>query len=198
MANQTVKLSEKQFKALISESVKTVIQEITYRQAALAHGANYNAIQSKLQGDDENANSKINKSNQIRLDALTQSIASQCPELTFRFIERDKANQFYTVVLSFREMSLCNDDRFVMKGDLSISGNKPKMGYVEFNWNEQKFYRVNFYGGGSVRRLFPLMIDNDYRSAFISLLKHMVNFWYSEKDYEHNVDSNGPTKSKRH
>ena len=85
-----------------------------------------------------------------------------------------------------------------MKGDLSISGNSPKTGYVEFNWNEQKFYRVSFYGGGSVRRLFPLMIDNDYRSAFISLLKHMTNYWYSEKDNEHNVDLNGPTKSKRH
>ena len=114
------------------------------------------------------------------------------------FIERGKANQYYSVEFSFSEMKVLNDDRFVMKGDISISGQQEKQGYIEFSFQQQSFYRVNFYGGGSIRRIYPLMLDNDYNELFKSLLMHITNIGYAEKDYEHNVDVNGPTISKRH
>lgn len=198
MGKRVIKLTESEFKGLVTESVKDVLNEIGYRAAALPHGANYNATQSKLQNSDSNAVSKMDAANQKRLVAITQSIHDNFPSLKLHFIERDKANQFYSVEFSFSEMKVLNDNRFVMKGDISISGQQEKQGYIEFSFKQQSFYRVNFYGGGSVRRIYPLMLDNDYIEQFKSVLTHITNVGYAEKDYENNVDVNGPTLSKKH
>ena len=198
MGKKIIQLNESEFRELVSESVREVLNEIGYRTTALPHGANYNAMQSKLQNADSNAISKIDSANQTRLPAITQSIHDNFPSLILHFIERDKANQYYSVEFSFSEMKVLNDDRFVMKGYISISGQQEKQGYIEFSFQQQSFYRVNFYGGGSIRRIYPLMLDNDYNELFKSLLMHITNIGYAEKDYEHNVDVNGPTMSKRH
>ena len=120
------------------------------------------------------------------------------PSLKLHFIERDKANQYYSVEFGFTEMKTMNDDRFVMKGDITISGQQTKQGYIEFSFQQQSFYRVHFYGGGSIRRIYQLMLDNDYEDTFRELLSFVTNIGYSEKDYENNIDTNGPTLSKRH
>ena len=198
MGKKVIRLTESEFMGLVTESVKDVLNEIGYRAAALPHGANYNAMQSKLQNSDSNAVSKMDAANQKRLVAITQSIHDNFPSLKLHFIERDKANQFYSVEFSFSEIKVLNDDRFVMKGSVSISGQHEKQGYIEFSFQQQSFYRVNFYGGGSIRRIYPLMLDSDYNELFKSLLTHITNVGYAEKDYEHNVDVNGPTMSKRH
>ncbi|MCR5423415.1 MAG: hypothetical protein K6E93_01475 [Bacteroidales bacterium] len=175
-----------------------MLNEIGYRGAALPHGANYNAMMSKLQNGDKNALSKMDVSNQSRIYAITQSIKDNFPSLQLHFIERDKANQFYSVSFTFLEMSVLNDDRFVRKGNVAISSKKEKAGYIEFSFQQQSFYRVNFYGGGSIRRIYPLMLDNDYKELFKSFLTFITNIGYSEKDYENNVDVNGPSMSKKH
>lgn len=193
-----IRLTESEFKSVVKESVKGVLSEIGYRGAALPHGANYNAMQSKLQNGDSNAVSKMNAANQARLRAITQSIHDNFPALKLHFIERDKANQFYSVEFSFAEMKAMNDDRFVMRGNISVSGQEEKQGYIEFSFQQQSFYRVHFYGGGSIRRIYQLMLDNDYTEQFKSLLTHITNIGYAEKDCENNIDTNGPTLSKRH
>ena len=198
MDKKVIKLNASEFRELVSESVREVLNEIGYRTAALPHGANYNAMQSKFQNADSNAVRKMDSANQTRLPAITQSIHDNFPSLKLHFIERDKANQYYSVEFSFSEMKVLNDDRFVMKGDISISGQQQKQGYIEFSFQQQSFFRVNFYGGGSIRRIYPLMLDNDYNELFKSLLTHITNIGYAEKDYEHNVNVNGPTISKRH
>lgn len=198
MGKKVIKLTETEFKDIITESVKGVLSEIGYRAAALPHGANYNAMMSKLQNSDSNAVSKMDAANQVRLQAVTQSIHDNFPSLKLHFIERDKANQYYSVEFGFTEMKTMNDDRFVMKGDITISGQQTKQGYIEFSFQQQSFYRVNFYGGGSIRRIYQLMLDNDYEDTFRELLSFVTNIGYSEKDYENNIDTNGPTLSKRH
>lgn len=198
MSKQVIQLSESEFKTLVSESVESILNEIGYRTAALPHGANYNAMQSKLQNSDSNAVSKMDVSNQKRMSAITLSIHDNFPNLVLNFIERDKANQYYSVVFHFNEMMTMNDERFVMKGDVEISGQGRKQGYIEFNFQQKSFYRVNFYGNGSIRRIYTLMIDNDYIESFNSILSFISNIVYSEKDYEHNVDTNGATLSKSH
>ena len=45
MGKKIVKLTEEKFKEIVTESVNRVLNEIGYRGAALAHGANYNAQQ---------------------------------------------------------------------------------------------------------------------------------------------------------
>jgi len=198
MAKKVIRLTEEEFKNIVIESTAQVINEIGYRVASLPHGANYNAMQSKIQQGDKNANNKIDASNNIRISTLTKAIEDNFPNLVLYFIERDKANQYYTVVFNFKEMSTINDERFVMKGDIAISGGKTKQGYVEFNFNQQSFYRVNFYGQGTIRRIYQLMMDNDHKDIFLKFLTFITNFCYSEKDYEHNINVNKPTLSKKH
>lgn len=198
MGKKVIKLTESEFKTLVVESVQSVLNEMDYRTAALPHGANYNAMQSKVQNSDTNAVSKMDASNQKRMSAISLSIHDNFPNLELHFIERDKANQYYSVVFLFKEMMTMNDDRFVMRGDINISGQGSKQGYIEFNFQQQSFYRVNYYGSGTVRRLYTLMLDNDYRDTFNSILAFITNIGYSEKDYEHNIDTNGPTLSKKH
>lgn len=198
MGKKVIHLTEAEFKSLVSESVQSVLNEIGYRTAALPHGANYNAMQSKLQNSDSNAVSKMDASNQKRMSAITLSIHDNFPNLVLNFIERDKANQYYSVVFHFKEMMTMNDERFVMKGDVEISGQGMKQGYIEFNFQQQSFYRVNFYGNGSIRRIYTLMLDNDYKETFNSVLSFITNICYAEKDYEHDIDTNGATLSKRH
>ena len=48
MGKKIIQLNESEFRELVSESVREVLNEIGYRTAALPHGANYNAMQSKL------------------------------------------------------------------------------------------------------------------------------------------------------
>jgi hypothetical protein len=196
MEKKVVRLTESEFKSVVKESVKGVLSEIGYRGAALPHGANYNAMQSKLQNGDSNAVSKMDAANQARLRAITQSIHDSFPALKLHFIERDKANQFYSVEFSFREMKNLNDDRFVMGGSIAISGQKAKQGYIEFNYKRQSFYRVHFYGGGPVRKIYQLMSDDDYKDTFTSFLSFVISFGFSEEDNENNVDTHGPTLSK--
>ena len=198
MGKKVIRLTESEFKELVSETTKRVLNEIGYRGAALPHGANYNAAMSKVQNKDVNAISKMDAANKIRLSAITQSIHDNFPTLKLHFIERDKANQYYSVEFLFSEMKTFEEDRFVMKGNLSISSEEPKEGYIEFNYQKQSFYRVNFYGKGTVRRIYSLMMDNDYENDFQSFLSFISNIVYAEKDNEYEVDTNGPTMSKRH
>ncbi|MCF0117567.1 MAG: hypothetical protein HUJ61_05930 [Bacilli bacterium] len=198
MEKKIIKLSETEFREMISESVKYVLDEIGYRSAALPHGANYNAAKSKIQNRDKNAISKMDASNQKRMEAITLSIHDNFPHLELNFIERDKANQYYSVVFLFNQMMTLNDERFVMKGDINISGHGNQQGYIEFNFQKQSFYRVHFYGNGGIRRIYSLMLDNDYIDTFKAILSFITNICYSEKDYENNIDINGATLSKKH
>lgn len=107
------------------------------------------------------------------LKTIDQGIKAQFPSLELHFIERDKANQYYSVVLNFEAMKYLDDLRLVLAGDVSVSGNNPGKGFVEYNFKTKIFYRVNFYGKATIRRIFPLMIDYDYLETFEDFLNYM-------------------------
>ena len=150
-------------------------------------------MNEKIEHLGENAVNKMNVDDSLRLKSLNSAIHSSSPNLELNFIERDKANQFYSVVLLFNEIKYVDRDRFVMSGQLSICGRKPENGYIEFNFKTQMFYRVRFYTSGTVRRIFPLRMDNNYTSVFKNFLSFVTNFLYSEEDYENRVNTNRPT-----
>ena len=154
-------LGEKEFKQIAKESVKSVLIEIGYRTAVLPYGGNNNAMKNKEIDGDPNAVRTTETSNLVRLNALNSAINSNLSDLELNFIERDNANQFYSVVLLFNEIKYVDRDHFVMSGKLSICGRKPENGYIEFNFKTQMFYRVRFYTSGTVRRIFPLRMDNN-------------------------------------
>lgn len=198
MNKKIVQLGEKEFKQIAKESVKSVLTEIGYRTATLPHGANYNAMKNKEAGGDPNAVSKMNAADPLRLMSLNSAIHSNLPNLRLDFIERNSANQFYSVVLNFNEIRYIDRVYFVMFGSMSIAGREPEMGYIEFNFRTRMFYRVRLYASGTVRRIYPQSMNKDYMSVFKNFLSFVTNFLYSDGDCENSVDTNGPTTSMKH
>lgn len=173
------------------------INEMDYRAAALAHGANYNGIIDYLQNHNISAKRKADLANNIRLKAISLAVHDNLPHLKLEFIENDKANQHYTVVFNYQSVKLIDDTRFVLYGQTSVSGNKQENGYIEFNFSTQSFYRVKFFASGSIRRIYKLIIDPLCKDTFVELLAFLTKFLYAEEDYTKNIDDNGSTPSKK-
>lgn len=195
MAKKVIRMSESQLKNIVKESVSSILNEIGYRTAALAHGANYNAKMDKKKNNNPNAIGKANKSNNIKLPVLTQAINGTFPNLILPFME-DGAGEFYSVVLHFKELAYYDSERFVLKGRLVISGTKSKEGCVEYNFSTGSFYRVIIMANGAIRRTKEIEIDPDGKQNFENLLTFMTNYSYSRDDYENNVNLKGATPSK--
>lgn len=198
MANKTIKLNEQQLNNLITETVGNVLNEIGYRVAALVHGANYNAQQDYLQNRDINARSKMDKSETMALNALTLAINDNFPNLTLEFVEKNKAtNRAYTVNLHFMEVKFIDKQRLVLKGKLDVASKPFGVGTIEFNFNTQEFYRVSYSDKTTrSRRLHTLIVHNS--DVVNKLLTFISNYLYATEDYENNVDTNGPSPSKKH
>jgi endo-alpha-1,4-polygalactosaminidase (GH114 family) len=91
MGKKIVKLTEEKFKEIVTESVNKVLNEIGYRGAALAHGANYNAQQDYFQNNNVNSRNKMAKSEIISLKALSLAINDNFPNFLLEFVEKNKA-----------------------------------------------------------------------------------------------------------
>lgn len=198
MGKKIVKLTEEKFKEIVTESVNRVLNEIGYRGAALAHGANYNAQQDYYQNMNVNARSKMDKSEIIRLKVLSKAIQDNFPNLILEFVEKnDNTHMAYTVNLHFDEVKYIDSDRFVLKGKLNVASKPFGVGTIEYNFNTQDFYRVSYSDKTTrSRRLHTLTIHN--KDVAKNLLTFISNYLYSTEDYENNVNVNGATPSKRH
>lgn len=187
----------KAVKKRLAEFSDNSINEMDYRIAALAHGANYNAIIDYLQNHNLSAKRKVDLSNNKRLEAVSLAIHDNFPNLKLEFIENDKANQHYTVIFDYQSVKLIDDTRFILYGDTSVSGKNAENGFIEFNFSTQSFYRVKFFASGSVRRIYKLIIDPLCKDTFVNLLAFLTKFLYAEEDYANNIDDNGSTSSKK-
>ena len=198
MGKKIVKLTEEKFKEIVTESVNRVLNEIGYRGAALAHGANYNAQQDYFQNRNVNSRSKMDRGEVVTLDALSLSIRDNFPNLVLEFVEKNQAtNRAYTVNLHFNEVKYINKERCVLKGKLDVASKPFGVGTIEYNFNTQEFYRVSYSDKTTrSRRLHTLIVHN--KEEMNNLLSFISNYLYACEDYEHNIDVNGPTPSKRH
>ena len=198
MKDTIIRLNEDTFRRLVSESVKGVLNEIGYRGAALAHGANYNAQQDYFQNRNVNSRSKMDKSEITRLKALSLAINDNFPNLVLEFVEKNKStNMAYSVNLHFNEVKYIDKERFVLKGYLDVASKQYGIGTIEYNFNTQEFYRVSYSDKTTrSRRLHTLIAHN--QNVINDLLSFISNYQYSTEDYENNVNVNGPTPSKKH
>lgn len=198
MSKKIVKLTEEKFKEIVTESVNRVLNEIGYRGAALAHGANYNAQQDYFQNNNVNSRNKMAKSEIISLKALSLAINDNFPNLLLEFVEKNKAtNRAYPVDLHFTEVKYIDKERCVLKGKLDVASKPFGVGTIEYNFNTQEFYRVSYSDKTTrSRRLHTLIVHN--KEEMDNLLSFISNYLYACEDYEHNIDVNGPTPSKRH
>lgn len=198
MVKKSIRITENELKQLVSESVVEILNEIGYRGAALAHGANYNAQQDYYQNKNVNARSKMDKAEIMRLKVLSKAIQDNFPNLTLEFVERnDKTHMAYTVNLHYNEVKYIDNDRFILKGKLYIASEPFGIGNIEYNFNTQEFYRVSYSDKTTKsKRLHTLIIHN--KDEMNRLLTFISNYLYSCEDYEHNINTNGATPSKKH
>jgi hypothetical protein len=195
---QIVRINESELKTIIKESVSAILNEIGYRDAALAHGANYNAKLDYKQNMNVNARSKMAKSENITLDAISLAIRDNFPNLLLEFVEENNAtNRAYPVDLRFQQVKYIDKERCVLLGQLNVANKPFGVGTIEYNFNTQEFYRVSYSDKTTrSRRLHTLIIHNE--DVAKQLLTFISNYLYSTEDYENDVNVNGPTPSKRH
>lgn len=174
------------------------INEIGYRGAALAHGANYNAQKDYEQKPNINAKVKMGKSENLTLPALSKAIKDNFPSLLLEFIEHnEETNRSYPVDMSFIEVKFLNNERIVLKGNLKVSLKDFGVGTIEYQFNTQKFYRVSYSDKTTRSRKIHTLTPHN-REELKQLLSFISKYMYSQEDYQHNIDKNGPTSSKAH
>lgn len=114
--------------------------------------------------------------------AVSSAIHSNFDNLTLNFIEKDNANQQYTVVMKYKSIRLINIERFVIFGNINISDKGFNDGYIEFNFITQTFYRVKYSASGSIRRIYKLIINPIHADGITSLLSFIANFLNAENN----------------
>ena len=178
----------------ISEIVINKLVEIGYRSASLTQGANYNARQQYNNDVSiEKNRQKIDRSRDLTLSALNNAIKNNFSILDFHFIA-EKMGLSFTISFNFKEIKFIDKNRVVMGGIFNRkSSNETYKGSVEYSFNNGSFYQVNFYGQGSVRRLFPMTLDiksPEYKKTAYDFLTFISNYLYSVEDYQTNVNKN--------
>lgn len=174
------------------------INEIGYRVASLAQGANYNAQKDYEENMSQNARSKMAKSENIALPALTQALKDNFPEFKLEFVEHnDNTNRSYPVDLIFSEIKYLDTDRIVIKGQLIVSLKQFGVGTIEYQFNTQKFYRVSYSDKTTRSRKIHTLIAHN-KKLLDNFLSFVTKYMYSNEDYQNNIDINGYTASKSH
>jgi len=178
---------------IISEAVLKQLDEIGYRGAALTQGANYNAGQ-QYDSNITTANNRqrMDRSEKLNLPALNQAINGNFPNLEFHFI-CEKAGMRFPITFYFKEVKYIDNNKVVIGGTFYRQiNNELYNGSVEYSFNKGTFYQVNFYGQGSVRRLYPMTLDvkdATYKQTAYNFLNFISNYLYSVEDYQTNVNN---------
>ena len=103
-----------------------------------------------------------NISKQFDLPATNDAINSNFNNLELHFICEETNLTFY-----FKEIKYIDDEIMVMSGTFyRETGNDYYDGYVEYCINQKievdkSFWCVNFYGQGTIKRLYPLTLADD-------------------------------------
>lgn len=198
MTRKVIRITESELQETIKDAVSSVITEIGYRSAALAHGANYNAQKDYDTNHNDAAKTKMGSSENITLPALSKAIQSEFSNIKLEFVEHNAdTNRSYPVDLIYKSIKFIDKKRVVIMGDLIVSLKEFGTGTIEYNFETQEFYRVSYSDKTTrSRRLHKLQEHNI--EEIHKFLVFISNYIYSTEDYEHNIDINEPTPSKRH
>ena len=112
--------------------------------------------------------------------------------LEFHFICAKTETSRFPITFYFKEIKNINNNRVVIGGAFQREGEKSFNGSVEYSFKKGTFYQVNFYGNGSVRRLFPMTLDikdTEYKKTAYGFLNFVSNYLYSVEDYQTNVNN---------
>ena len=106
-------------------------------------------------------------------------------DLVLGFIERDKANQHYSVAFVLEEIVAAQPNSVILKGILSICGKSYEKGYVEYKSTTSRtpthFSRIRYYKSGRIRRINPLIPDPQYSQYLETLYQAIQSISESAK-----------------
>lgn len=195
---RVISLTENDLHRIIREVLNESVDELTYRQAALTHGANYNAQKDYMNTRNPNARSKMGASANLTLKSLSLAINDNFPNLNLEFVEHnEKTNQSYPVDLRFTNVKYIDNERIVLHGNLTVSLKPFGIGAIEYNFNTKEFYRVSYSDKTTrSRKLHTLIPHNE--NTINDVLAFVSKYLYSRDEYETNVEINGSTTSKAH
>lgn len=151
-----------------------------------------------MKDKNQNARTKMNRSEEISLTTLNQAIKDNFPNIILEFVEHNQnTNRSYGVDLIVKSIKFIDISRCVIQGELTVANTPFGTGAIEYQFNSAEFYRVSYSDKTTrSRRLHTLCLHNEEEGE--KFLNFLSNYLYSCKDYETSVNINGSTPSKKH
>ena len=201
---RTVTLTESD----IHNIVRQVINEIGYRGATLAVGANMKANKELANGI---MNDKTRRTNMKKLDdsaklmynAISKSVIDNVGVFTLYFRKPEKEGFLTSLVtFTFNEIIYLDKSGFIMQGPTEMSKHpvpsskyrhKPLYVLIEYKFQSQEFREVVYCANGTIRRKEMLYIIDAgeigaaNKAKADKLVLHMSNCAYSIEDYQSNL-----------
>lgn len=95
---------------------------------------------------------------QLRLSCLTNEINKALPNFTPMFLETvDKMT--YGIYFQFMTVVYWQNDRVVLRGQLSVANRPYKQGHIEYDGSTKDFFRVNISKNNKISRISKLEAD---------------------------------------
>lgn len=115
---------------------------------------------------------------ETRMDALTLIINEKFPDLILEFIEKNQStNMAYSVNFHFVEIKYFNDGRCILRGKLDVANKPWGVASIEYDFNEQEFYRVSYSDKTArIRRLHTYTLYVHNTDVVNDLLSFIINY----------------------
>lgn len=206
---KSICITENRLREIISESIKNTLNEIGYRGATLAAGANMRAnaelSNGKLYyGKRRRSNiTKMDKSAKINYPAITKSVEDTLGYVSLLFKRQEEEGYLNSIVrFLFNEVIFLSNDCFIVQGITEMSKHpipsskytpKPIYVQVEYDFRDGQFYEVVYCANGTIRKLHSLtLIDaedvgEENKQNAEALIQHMTLCLYSIEDYKSGI-----------
>jgi len=202
---QVIRLTESDIHGI----VKQIINEIGYRAATLATGANMKAADELSKGNlyygkrRRNNMAKLDKAAKLNYAAITKSVVDNVGRFTLVFTKPEKEGYLTSLVkFHFNEIIYLGSDCFIMQGITEMSKHpipsskyrkKPIYVQIQYDFQTQNFTEVVYCANGTIRRKdkLELITAEDFgqvnKQVADSLILYMTNCMYSIEDYQSSI-----------
>ena len=195
MANKTLHINEEQLKAILIESVKTVLDEIGYRAATVPTISNLDSSDELAKGNDiritpsgkiSDLKQRRGKASEMSYSAITQGVIDNVGgNFTLTFGRKEEDRTVSNLDFHFQEVILLTPQRFVIQGTcetsrapVSVSKFKPRTIQIDYQFQTGNFYEAIYCANGTVRDRKLLTLDHAGTHGYnnVSLAKSLIQF----------------------
>ena len=176
-SQKTLHINEEQLKSILIESVKTVLNEIGHRSAAIPTVSNLNSSNELAKGNDIrimpsgkiiDLKQRRGKASEMSYRVITQGVADNVGEnFTLTFGREEEDRTVSNLDFHFQEVILLTPHRFVIQGTcetsrspVSVSKFKPRRIQIDYQFQNGNFYEAVYCANGTVRDKRLLTLDH--------------------------------------